>query len=123
VNEETLRIFVTENTSATSRDGSFSVSGGGISDTYQISQKAHLKADFSYTMQTSMGRAMVYFSDQSSGSPTSIEWDFHNDGTIDSTLENPSQTFREGEYEVKFTVHKDGESDSIVKTIRVVIQQ
>ncbi len=123
VDDETLEVIVSENTSTTPRNGSFRVSGGGTTDQYQISQEAQLNADFNYTMETSMGRAMVYFSNQSSGSPTSFEWDFHNDGTIDSTEENPSLSLREGEYEIKLTVFKDGERDSIVKTIRIEILQ
>jgi PKD repeat protein len=35
----------------------------------------------------------VQFQDTSSNSPTSLEWDFNNDGSVDSTISNPTYTF------------------------------
>lgn len=35
----------------------------------------------------------VQFQDTSTNSPTSLEWDFTNDGTVDSTISNPTYTF------------------------------
>jgi PKD repeat protein len=46
----------------------------------------------------------VMFSDQSTGSPTSWAWDFTNDGSADSTAQNPSYTFNTaGTYTVTLT--------------------
>lgn len=39
------------------------------------------------------GGNSVNFVDTSAGNPTSWAWDFENDGTIDSTLQNPSHTY------------------------------
>ncbi len=44
----------------------------------------------------------VTFTDQSSGAPTSWQWDFDNDGNVDSTLQNPTHTFTtSGTYSVR----------------------
>ncbi len=51
----------------------------------------------------------VYFSDLSNGSPTSWEWDFDNDGTIDSYDEDPVFTYtQDGDYTVSLTVGYGG---------------
>jgi PKD repeat protein len=47
----------------------------------------------------------VQFTDQSVGSIDTWEWDFKNDGTYDSTLQNPSFTYTaKGTYSVKLRV-------------------
>ena len=47
----------------------------------------------------------VQFTDTSSGGPTAWQWDFQNDGTVDSTQQNPSFVSRSpGTYSVKLTV-------------------
>ena len=59
------------------------------------------------------------FTDQSTGSPVEWEWDFTDDGTIDSTLNNPTHDYlAAGTYTVNLTV-KDasGASDSIKHTV------
>ncbi len=58
----------------------------------------------------------VKFSDASSNTPTTWEWDFDNDGTADSTKQNPSYTYQEsGMYSVKLTVSNGNGGDSILK--------
>lgn len=53
----------------------------------------------------------VYFHDHSGGAPTAWEWDFENDGTIDSYEPNPIHTFDTvGLYTVGLTVWYGGES-------------
>ena len=48
----------------------------------------------------------VQFTDQSTGAiPLSYIWDFNNDGSVDSTLQNPKITLtNEGTYDVNLTV-------------------
>ncbi|NIJ45551.1 PKD repeat protein [Wenyingzhuangia heitensis] len=54
----------------------------------------------------------VQFTDASTGA-TSWAWDFNNDGITDSTLQNPSYTFSEGEHTVALSI-SDG-SETITK--------
>jgi PKD repeat protein len=47
----------------------------------------------------------VHFTDQSAGSPTAWAWDFENNGSVDSTLQNPIHAFNTaGAYDVKLTI-------------------
>ena len=55
----------------------------------------------------------VAFTDTSTGSPTAWAWDFDNNGTTDSTVQNPSHTYTTvGTYSVKLTVTNAGGSAS-----------
>ena len=56
----------------------------------------------------------VQFTDQSTGAiPLSYAWDFNNDGSVDSTLQNPKITLtNEGTYDVNLTVTNGVGSDS-----------
>jgi PKD repeat protein len=59
----------------------------------------------------------VTFTDQTTGNPTSWAWDFNNDGTVDSTLQNPSYIYTAaGTYTVKLTAANAGGSDDETKT-------
>lgn len=58
----------------------------------------------------------VNFTDLSTNSPTSWAWDFTNNGSTDSTLQNPSTTYSTaGTYSVKLTATNSGGSDIITK--------
>ncbi len=47
----------------------------------------------------------VAFTDTSSNAPTAWAWDFDNNGTVDSTLQNPTNTYASaGIYSVKLVV-------------------
>ncbi len=51
----------------------------------------------------------VQFTDTSSGSPTAWAWDFDNNGTVDSTQQNPTHTYTvAGTYTVKLTATNAG---------------
>ena len=72
-----------------------------------------LTADFSATPLSGDAPLEVNFTDLSAGDPTSYEWDFENDGTIDSYDPNPVWTYdEEGVYSVKLTIY-DNKSSSI----------
>ncbi|AKB34222.1 cell surface protein [Methanosarcina siciliae HI350] len=64
----------------------------------------------------------VNFTDQSTGTPTSWAWDFDNDGSIDSTEQNPSYTYTaEGNYTVNLTVSSAAGGDSEVKAEYITV--
>ncbi|MDI9395110.1 MAG: DUF3344 domain-containing protein, partial [Euryarchaeota archaeon] len=66
----------------------------------------------------------VQFTDESTGSPTSWAWDFDNDGTIDSTDQNPLFTYNNaGNYTVNLTVTNAGGSDSEVKNSYITVSE
>lgn len=55
-----------------------------------------------FDVSSSIGGApfTVYFTDTSENAPTSWAWDFDNNGTVDSTLQNPVHTFAAGVHQV-----------------------
>jgi parallel beta-helix repeat protein len=84
-----------------------------------------LHADFSGSPRSSAGWAgtnpdfplTVLFTDESTGNVTSWFWDFDNNGTTDSTLQNPSKTYSSaGRYTVKLTVTGPSGSNTTIKT-------
>ena len=59
----------------------------------------------------------VSFTDISSGNPTSWYWDFENDGTYDSTTQNPAFAYNvSGIYDVKLKIVNTEVTDSIIKS-------
>jgi len=80
-------------------------------------------AAFSGTPLTGDAPLMVAFTDESTGAPTAWAWDFDNDGTTDSTLQNPSYTYNTpGIYTVKLTVSNALGSDDEIKTSYVTVK-
>ncbi|MBP7332120.1 MAG: PKD domain-containing protein, partial [Firmicutes bacterium] len=64
----------------------------------------------------------VQFTDQSTNSPTSWAWDFDNDGTVDSTAQNPTHQYSTaGAYTVKLTVSNSAGSDDETKTDYITV--
>ena len=75
-----------------------------------------INANFTADPLAGMTPLTVNFTDDSSGSITTWEWDFDNDGNIDSTDENPTYVYSEmGLYSVKLTVSDGINTDSEVK--------
>lgn len=73
-------------------------------------------ADFVGDPLTGTAPLEVTFTDLSTGTPTSWEWDFDNNGSVDSTLQNPTYTYNDaGLYTVKLTASKIGSTDSEIK--------
>lgn len=67
------------------------------------------------TTSTGVGNQIQFF-DDSAGSPDSWEWDFTNDGIVDSTAENPIVTYGTiGTFSVSLTVHNGTDSSSKTK--------
>jgi len=80
--------------------------GGGIAPT----------AAFSASPTSGTAPLTVQFTDTSTGGPTSWEWDFQNDGTVDSTQQSPSFVYTNpGTYSVKLTVSNTSGSGSLTK--------
>ena len=78
-----------------------------------------LVADFSFNV-VDPANHVVAFSDGSSGSPTGWNWDFTNDGSVDSTLQNPQTTYpATGVYDVRLLVARSGTTHEVVKSISV----
>ena len=62
-------------------------------------------ADFSAEPTELDGPAMVRFNDQSTGEITDWAWDFNDNGTIDSTEQNPTYYYDgNGKYSVTLTI-------------------
>ena len=81
-----------------------------------------LRADFEANPTYGTAPLTVTFTDKSTGSPTSWEWDFDNDGTVDSTDQNPTHTYNApGWYTVKLTVSDGTNSDTCVKKIYILV--
>jgi PKD repeat protein len=88
----------------------FSLGGGGGGGTSPT-------AAFSATPTSGTAPLSVRFTDTSSGGPTAWAWDFQNDGTVDSTQQNPSFVYTDpGTYPVKLTVSNGSGEDSLTKS-------
>jgi len=60
---------------------------------------------------------MVQFSDESLGNPTTWEWDFNNDGMIDSYVQNPQWEYNQmGYYSVRLEISDSQNNSSKVKS-------
>ena len=79
-------------------------------------QPDNLRADFSFAPITGRVPLTVAFGDESVGVPTEWEWDFDNNGSIDSTESHPVYTYKEvGTYTVRLRVTRGNLIDSEVK--------
>ena len=79
-------------------------------------------ADFTADVTTGSAPLTVIFEDQSTNTPTSWAWDFENDGTVDSTIQNPSHTYdTPGSYTVSLTATNAAGSDGEVKTDYITV--
>jgi PKD repeat protein len=79
-------------------------------------------ANFTATPTSGTAPLSVQFSDTSTGSPTAWQWDFDNNGTVDSTAQNPSFSYANaGTYSVKLTVSNAGGSNSITKSAFITV--
>ncbi len=93
--------------------------GLSSSTTETITAENPLMADFKFSRENPKADEKVTFIDQSDGYPDKWVWDF--DDTTGSESEDPTHTFtKDGEYDVKLIIRKDGfPSDSVTKTITV----
>ena len=62
------------------------------------------------------GTTTIQFVDKSTGNVTAWDWDFNNDGSIDSTVQNPSHVYsKNGNYTVTLTVTTPECKDTLTK--------
>ncbi|MFH1422161.1 MAG: PKD domain-containing protein, partial [Planctomycetota bacterium] len=74
-------------------------------------------AEFTATPVTGTAPLEVTFTDDSNGDVDLWEWDFNNDGAVDSTEQHPVYTYTDpGEYTVKLTVSGIGGTNETIKT-------
>jgi formylglycine-generating enzyme required for sulfatase activity len=79
-------------------------------------------ANFTSTPASGNAPLLVQFTDTSTNSPTSWQWDFDNDGVVDSTQQNPSWTYTQtGVYAVRLTVANFVGSGSVTRQSCVVV--
>ncbi len=73
-------------------------------------------ADFAAGQTSGPVPLTVHFTDTSTNSPTNWEWDFENDGVVDTTTQHPTHTYEAvGVYSVKLRVTNETGSAEIVK--------
>jgi len=88
-----------------------------ISDTETLVSNKDLAADFTADQIITVAGTEILFTDLSTGPPINWEWDFDNDGTIDSYIQNPTWTYNDpGLYTVALTVSDGSGSDTEIKT-------
>jgi trimeric autotransporter adhesin len=79
-------------------------------------------AAFSASPRSGPAPLSVTFSDASTNQPTSWAWDFQNDGTVDSTAQNPVFVYgADGTYTVKLTASNGAGSDDEIKIDYVTV--
>ena len=84
-------------------------------DGYPFLRNHNLLPNFTAPATAFIGEA-VQFVDTSTGNPTNWEWDFENDGTIDSYEQNPQWIYTlSGAYSVSLTISDGTLSDTIIK--------
>jgi PKD repeat protein len=79
-------------------------------------------ADFSATPTNGVVPLQVVFTDASTGSPTNWNWDFDNNGTTDSTAQNPTNTYASaGTYTVRLIASNSGGSSTNTKAAYITV--
>ncbi len=81
-------------------------------------------ADFTADATSGNAPLTVNFTDNSTGSISTWEWDFNNDGTIDATTQNPSYEYTEaGTYSVSLTVGDGTSTVTETKTDYIIVNE
>ena len=89
-----------------------------VSQIINVLPSSVLAASFTYSPASPVEGHAVQFTDTSTGSPTSWQWDFGDGGT--STAQNPSHTFASvSSYTVTLAVSNSSGSDSLSKIVNV----
>jgi len=111
-NTYTFTVEVTDGQQTTSKQFSLVVGSTPIAP----------KADFEASPTIGSAPLTVTFIDKSTGTITQWEWDFDNDGIVDSTAQNPTHTYNNaGQYTVKLTVTGPAGSDTCVKERYILV--
>jgi PKD repeat protein len=97
-------------------DYSYNVYGLNPRTPEDLIESGGLNADFIADPLTGIAPLQVQFTDASSVNIISWEWDFENDGIIDSYLQNPSHNYLEtGVYTVSLTVSDGVDEETEIK--------
>jgi len=81
-----------------------------------------LRADFSVSLTYGKAPLTVTFTNKSAGKPTSWQWDFDDDGIVDSTERNPSHTYKKpGWHTVRLTISDGARRDTCVKERYILV--
>ncbi len=113
-----------DNCTITLTDGSGNVSDPlGISD-FVVDTQTGLTANFIATDTGGVAIFGTHFIDSSSGQPTSWQWDFDNDGIVDSTEQNPYYAYMEaGNYNVRLVVSDAISTDQEIKLNYITVTE
>ncbi|MEA1895631.1 MAG: S-layer protein domain-containing protein [Euryarchaeota archaeon] len=85
-------------------------------------RSSEIVAEFSSAPTSGVSPLEVQFTDNSTGNVTSWQWDFDNDGTVDSTEQNPTYTYQNsGTYAVCLKASGTEGSDTEVKADYVAV--
>ncbi|MCR9245385.1 MAG: PKD domain-containing protein [bacterium] len=120
-NPTVLTRFITQFGIAAGGNNPVSSGGGSIARVFtDIVPAVGLFPAFTADVTSGNAPLTVNFTDTSFANPgpiTSWAWDFENDGTIDSTLQNPSHTYTAcGTYDVALTVDDGNGPQTVVET-------
>ncbi len=100
------------------------LAGSSVTVTGEVIPPVPPFAAFTADPRSGTAPLTVQFSDLSTGTITGWAWDFDNDGTVDSTLQNPTFTYNTpGNYMVRLTVTGPGGSDSEVKPYYIMVRR
>lgn len=87
-----------------------------------LADTSNFTANFSVSTNNGPAPLTVTFSDQSIGNPSSWQWDFQNDGVIDSEAQNPSFTYTEaGTFSVQLSISNETNSSSQLMADLIVV--
>ncbi len=130
IDDEPSDMYIVRSRQVTVNDSKLTVDVG-IWDEYTMLDYLNIEAvvppqgpvaDFSADPTFGQAPLTVQFQDESAHDPDTWQWDFDNDGVIDSTEQNPSHTYSvPGVYSVKLTVSNAIGSDSVTKNNLVTV--
>jgi hypothetical protein len=79
-------------------------------------------ANFLSDLNSGPAPLSVIFTNLSAGDELSYEWDFTNDGTVDSTAQNPTFTYTvPGTYQVRMRAYNSFSTDTEIKTAFITV--
>lgn len=99
------------------------VVGGGGTKTATATIRIASAAPIITFVARNAGEFKVFFDNQTQGQrPIAFEWDFQNDGTVDSTAESPTFDYgNAGTFTVRLTGTNDFGTDTEIRTITVPV--
>ena len=115
--------LVTGNFRETANFGSNILTNYGDNSTFVAKKESDFFAQFSVNHTFGYLPLEVDFTDESAGSPTTIEWDFENDGIFDSFEQNPTHIYNSiGTYSVKLKISNETQVDSLIKENYITVE-